>query len=144
MDDIIDVFYGKNKIVLVSSANSYGNMKGGIDRDIIKKFPLCEKRVLEAINKCLHYDSSGRPFLPVDECKFVELDNNKNVLINAPTMKFPKNIQGTNNVYLAFKSIYEYVNVLNVDIIIACPCLGTGIGGMSGTESANQIFQYLT
>lgn len=117
-------------------------MKGGIDYAIIKRFPKCEKRVLELVKSSKYVDSEDRNIIPVGKCGCVPLDNSHGadgLLIVAPTMETPKNIKGTTNIYLAFKAIYDIVKKLNSITIVACPCLGTGIGGMSGKESALQI-----
>ncbi len=58
-------------------------------------------------------------------------------------MLTPRNIQETNNVYLAFSAIYKNTKDLGTSVIVVCPCLGTGIGGMSGDESAEQILRFL-
>ncbi len=144
LDDILNTYYNKSTpFVLVSPANSYGNMRGGIDLCIIRKFPECEKKVLDEVKKSPYIDSTSRNIIPVGKCRCVELDNKQNVLIIAPTMETPKNIQGTENVYAAFKAIYKVTKQLSKNTIVACPCLGTGIGGMSGEDSALQILKYL-
>jgi O-acetyl-ADP-ribose deacetylase (regulator of RNase III) len=144
LDEIVDKYYEDNPIILVSPANSYGDMNGGIDRDIIKKFPLVKERVLKLVKKSAYSDSGNRPYIPVGVCKFVELDDKSNVLLMAPTMLTPRNIVGTNNVYLAFHSIFKNVKDLNSDVVVVIPCLGTGIGGLSGEESAKQIARVFT
>lgn len=143
LDNIIDEYYETNPFILVSPANSYGNMNGGIDKYIIDKFPLVNKRVQSLIKKSPYVDSSERSFIPVGKMDFVELDDKKNILIVAPTMLTPRNIVGTNNIYLAFSAIYKNIKDLDDNVIVAIPCLGTGIGGLSGEESAKQILRVL-
>ena len=141
-EEVLTKYYEKHPFVLVSPANSYGNMCGGFDKDIIKKFPTCKNRVLDLVKRSAYSDSSGRSYIPVGVCKFVELDNKNNVLLMAPTMLTPRNIVGTSNIYLAFSAIYKNIKDLDDSVIVACPCLGTGIGGMSGEESAGQILRF--
>lgn len=145
LEQILEKFYTNSKFpfILVSPANSYGDMTGGIDRDIIKHFPVCKQGVLDIVNTTGIRDSSGRKHIPVGDCRFVKLDSKYNALIMAPTMETPKNIVGTPNVYLAFKSIYFNTQQFASSVIIAIPCLGTGIGGLSGEESALQIMKFL-
>lgn len=143
LDDIVNKYYETNPFILVSPANSYGDMNGGIDKAIIDKFPLVNKRVSALIKKSPYLDSGDRPFIPVGKMDFVELDDKKNILIVAPTMLTPRNIVGTNNIYLAFSAIYKNIKCLDDNVIIAIPCLGTGIGGLTGEESAKQILRVL-
>jgi O-acetyl-ADP-ribose deacetylase (regulator of RNase III) len=127
--------------VLVFPANSFGIMTGGIDRDIASKYPDVVKNVLDKVNQSTYRDSGGRHYIPVGICEAVLLKNtdaNKCLLI-APTMFLPQNIVSTKNVAIAFRAILGKVKVLGNHIIVACPCLGTGVGGMSGEESAAQI-----
>lgn len=117
-------------------------MTGGIDREIVKKFPKCKQAVLYIVRTTGVNDRSGRKHVPVGSCKLVQLDTLPSALLMAPTMETPKNIVGTNNVFLAFSAIYENIKHLNNMTIVAIPCLGTGIGGMTGEESASQILKY--
>jgi O-acetyl-ADP-ribose deacetylase (regulator of RNase III) len=141
LDEIVNKYYKTNPFILVSPANSYGDMNGGIDKSIIDKFPLVKQRVLNMVKKSPYVDSSFRPYVPVGVANFVELDDKHNILIMAPTMLTPRNIVGTNNVYLAFSAIYKDIKMLDNSVIVACPCLGTGIGGLTGEESAKQILR---
>lgn len=64
---------------------------------------------------------------------------------HTPTMRVPRSINGTENVYLATKAMLEAVarfNKLNQDSIIRkvlCPGLGTSTGRMPLRESARQM-----
>lgn len=136
-----DLFKKYNVDILVSPANSYGIMTGGIDRDIVKLFPTVEKNVLKKVNESVYNDSSLKKYIPVGKCKHVPLNNNGKILLIAPTMQLPHNIVETNNIELAFSAILKAIKNLDDCVIVACPCLGTGVGGMSGTESAVQILR---
>lgn len=141
LDDVMSKY---SVDILVSPANSFGVMTGGIDRDIANKYPMVIDNVKNKINESNFVDSGGRKYIPVGKCEAVKLDNQKKVMIIAPTMFLPKNIVGTNNVYLAFNAILDKIEKLkytNYDVVVACPCLGTGVGGLTGTESANQILK---
>lgn len=144
LDEILVKYFG-NPFILVSPANSYGDMSGGIDRDIVKKFPKCKQAVLDIIKTTGIKDRSGRNHIPVGSCRLIQLDiiNNKpRALLIAPTMETPKNIVGTNNVLLTFATIYKSTKNLSNVTIVAIPCLGTGVGGMNGEESALQILKW--
>ena len=145
LDDIIKKYYHRYRFGLVSPANSYGDMCNGINRDIVKQFPLCQKNVLELIKRSSYKDPCRNPYMPVGVCGISTLDNKDNISLVAPTMTTtPQNIQGTDNVYLAFSAICQVMKKLPTDMIILCPCLGTGIGGMTGEESAKQIVKFFT
>lgn len=123
--------------ILVSPANSFGDMTGGIDLAISKKWPNIVKNVLNKVNESKYRDSGDRKYIPVGVCEIVDLDINKYLLI-APTMYLPGNINNSNNIERAFSAILEMTKNYK-NMIIACPCLGTGIGGLTGTDSALQI-----
>jgi O-acetyl-ADP-ribose deacetylase (regulator of RNase III) len=127
---------------IVSPANSYGFMNGGIDKVINKIFNNIEPLVQYRIKQVGFTDNSERYFLPVGYCEVVQKDNL--YLFVAPTMTMPgKIISGSKNVENAFFAILKQIEqmVLNgINIInIACPCLGTGVGQMDPTVSAMQI-----
>jgi O-acetyl-ADP-ribose deacetylase (regulator of RNase III) len=131
-----------NKIdVIISPANSYGHMTGGIDKDICKIDTFIQDKVSHAISKSVFLDMDNEPFIPVGTCVPVKINKDLTILI-APTMKHPKDITGTNNVFLAFNAILinlKIQNYHNKDLVVACSCLGTGIGGMNAEKSAKQI-----
>jgi O-acetyl-ADP-ribose deacetylase (regulator of RNase III) len=59
-------------------------------------------------------------------------------------MVTPKKIVGTNHPYLAFLASLRIAHKQGYLLErIVCPGLGTGVGGISGEESAKQIFQAL-
>lgn len=62
----------------------------------------------------------------------------------APTMRVPGSIEGTHNVYYAFRSLLLSVikhNEISSEPIKSelCPGLGTGIGGMSEHKASRQM-----
>ena len=128
LDDIMEKY---TVDVLVSPANSFGVMTGGIDRDIANKYPMVVQNVNNKINESHRLDSGGRKYIPVGSCEAVSLDNKKKIMLIAPTMFLPKNIVGTNNVALAFVAILNKTKRLwhtEREVLMACPCLGTGVG----------------
>lgn len=131
-----------NKIdIIVSPANSYGHMTGGIDTDICKLDHTIQNKVYAKIHQSFYKDMDNEPYIPVGVCEPVKINNNLSIFI-APTMKHPKDVSNTNNTFLAFNSILIYLQSLFYhypNLIIACPCLGTGIGNMDSKKSAKQI-----
>lgn len=130
--------------IIISPANSFASMGGGIDRILRDMFPGVEKKVQVEIKKMkLGVSSRGDPFLPVGECIIVPTGDDKcKYMASAPTMYLPRNIVGTDNVYKAFLAVLNKVDSIakaEVNVTIACCGLGTGIGGLSGTECATQI-----
>ena len=139
----LDTLIKQNPFInaIVSPANSYGFMNGGIDRDINKIMNNIEIDVKQRINQIGNYDSRGDRFLPVGKCEVVTKSNMH--LFVAPTMMMPSKIKnGELNVMMAFYAILQKAFNMTqngVHIVLACPCLGTGVGQMDPYESAKQI-----
>jgi O-acetyl-ADP-ribose deacetylase (regulator of RNase III) len=126
---------------IVSPANSYGWMNGGIDQFINKLLNGVEFDVKQRINKVGMIDSRGDRYLPVGKCEVVYKCNK--YLFVSPTMMMPTRLYpGNKNIMLAFFAMLQKAIELvrtGKNIILACPCLGTGVGKMDPVESANQI-----
>jgi O-acetyl-ADP-ribose deacetylase (regulator of RNase III) len=123
---------------IISPANSLGNMNGGIDKVYKKIFPSVEQLVIDKKDKLKMAKSGIGYYIPVGQNIIVAVNHKScQYVIVAPTMFTPRNIEGTNNIYLAFYGILQ--KYYDKDIIIACPGLGTGVGGMNQAESATQI-----
>lgn len=131
--------------VLVSPANSFGNMEGGIDAVYSKIFPNIQDCVQCAIKK-YQIDSGLGYHLPIGSALPVQTTKPAvcPILLCVPTMNTPQNIRGTDNVCRAFVGILKWlVHAMKVmpDITIACPGMGTGIGKIKPEEHAKQIAQ---
>jgi O-acetyl-ADP-ribose deacetylase (regulator of RNase III) len=129
---------------IISPANSYGFMNGGIDRTIDKILNNVEYLVKQQIEQVGQIDRSGRSFLPVGNC--IVIPRNNYFLFVAPTMTMPHKLpEDTLNVSLAFMAILKQASLLernynnNINLTIACPCLGTGVGQLDPIISAKQI-----
>ena len=133
--------------IAVSPANSYLSMTGGIDRTFAECFPGIENNLRKICiqKKYAVSDTTykGTKYIvPVGKCVIAKtMDNRCPFILAAPTMKMPKNISGTNNIYEAMKAILTKINLITSRIVIGCCCLGTGIGNMSAEHSAQQIRQ---
>lgn len=129
---------------IVSPANSYGYMDGGIDLQYRNFFGLkIQNRVQSAIK-----ENFGKK-IPVGKALIVPTSHLKIPrLIVAPTMETPEDISQTENVYLAMKAVLERALLYNEfhknhsrkyikQILI--PALGTGVGKMDYFEAAKQM-----
>jgi len=123
---------------LVSPANSFGYMDGGIDGHYSDKYDgigvVVQKRIAEIGIKNI----SNQNYLPVGSVITVDIPDTKRKLIVAPTMYYPSNIQNTNNVYHVFRAILEIYG-RNQNIVMAVPGLGTGVGRIDEETCATDM-----
>ena len=130
---------------VVSPANSYGWMRGGIDAIYAHTFPSIEQHVRSAV---LAYHGGE---LPVGQAVIVPTDVAAPAwLISAPTMREPgeRLPQDTVHPYLAARAVFRMWRdgrldddrpVRAVVSTIAMPGLGTGIGGVPPSVCARQV-----
>jgi O-acetyl-ADP-ribose deacetylase (regulator of RNase III) len=130
---------------VVSPANSYGWMRGGIDAVYARAFPGIEQRVRSAV---LAYHGGE---LPVGEAVVVSTgEPGPEWLISAPTMREPGERLPEDSVhpYLAARAVFQLwrdgrfehgAEIRSVVETIAMPGLGTGVGGMSPSGCARQV-----
>jgi O-acetyl-ADP-ribose deacetylase (regulator of RNase III) len=119
---------------LVSPANSFGDMGGGVDKVIDDYF---EGKAQQVVQQKIRDEWYGE--LPVGVAMIVEpIPQKTPVIICAPTMRIPGNIQGTINVYVAMRAILRTAQKAHL-LHVACPGLGTGVGGMPHEEAARQM-----
>lgn len=147
--DVDDLIRDYQIDVIVSPANCLGFMDGGIDMVYMSLFPGIQERVQSAIAKYNQETALGRKVLPIGSCELVPTGNVATPLLACvPTMFLPGNICGTQNVYHAMRGLLLCCEravskpglVLKKNrLVVAIPCLGTGIGQLSGGESGDQI-----
>ncbi|BAZ13936.1 appr-1-p processing enzyme family protein [Calothrix sp. NIES-4071] len=125
---------------LVSPANSFGMMDGGMDAAIIKFFGIAlEKRVQQRILE----DYLGEQ--PVGTSFIIETGHpNHPFLAHTPTMRVPMSIKGTDVPYTAMWAMLLAIRQHNKNSrrlinSVACPGLGTGIGQVPYREAARQM-----
>jgi O-acetyl-ADP-ribose deacetylase (regulator of RNase III) len=130
---------------VVSAANSYGWMRGGIDAFYAQAFPNVEQNVRSAV---LAYHGGE---LPVGEAVIVPTGEPMPAwLISAPTMRSPGERLPVDTVhpYLAARGVFRLwrsgvlengVPIHQVVGSIALPGLGTGVGGVSPSACARQV-----
>ena len=141
---IHDSIFNLKADAIVSPANSFGYMNGGIDFTISKTMGWhIEKRLQEKIRTEFYGE------LLVGQATYVETDHSAfPFLISAPTMRTPMTIIKSPNVYLAMKAILNLIKFgktekgepLSTKITsIAIPGLGTGIGQVPAMHCARQM-----
>jgi O-acetyl-ADP-ribose deacetylase (regulator of RNase III) len=124
---------------VVSPANSFGFMDGGLDHALSERFGWDLEKQLQKIIKEL---PEGE--LLVGQALVLETgDKVVPLLISAPTMRVPTNfnIDTSVNAYLAMKAIL--IKAKNDERIssVAIPGLCTGVGRMQPMIAARQMFQ---
>ena len=147
---------------IVSPANSFGYMDGGIDMIYTNLFGW---QMQERLQKVIREDFDGENIvgnaiiIPAydkepDE-NVIQSMKEKNIcggqpikfMISAPTMRVPKEVLDTNNAYLAFRAVILAIhkhnrNQENQPIkSVLCPGLGTAVGRMPFDRCAYQMLQ---
>lgn len=126
---------------IVSPANSFGYMDGGLDLQYSQHFGWdLEKK----LRKHLEDEFDGE--LPVGQATIIPTNRNDiKYLISAPTMRVPMDVSKTVNCFLAFRAILKSIhdfNKTNKNQIqsVLCPGLGTGEGRMPPERAARQMY----
>jgi O-acetyl-ADP-ribose deacetylase (regulator of RNase III) len=125
---------------VVSPANSFGMMDGGIDLALADFFG---PRLMANVQTIILRDYLGEQ--PVGTCFLVQTGNPHHPYVaHTPTMRVPMSIEGTDNVYNAMWAMLLAVrqhNLTNPQKIntVACPGLGTLTGRIPYEEAAKQM-----
>lgn len=129
---------------LVSPANSFGFMDGGLDLKISQFFGWHVQEKLQKIIKEKYYGE-----LIVGMAEIIETGHEKILyIISAPTMRVPMILKNSVNVYLATRAVLvliKYGKFKNGKLIkekvkrVAIPGMGTGVGKVSYDICALQI-----
>lgn len=142
--DILDV----DCDALVSPANSFGFMDGGIDGLYLEHFgPAIQAAVRRQIS-----DHHGGELLVGDADIVSTGDHSIPYLIAAPTMRVPMKLRDSVHPYLAARAVFRLVTsgtftgsqhngraVSEVVKRVAMPGLGTGVGGIGANNCARQV-----
>lgn len=136
----VEVFYGRFESLeqvdcLVSPANSFGLMDGGMDQLIIDYFGKdLEARVQQhIIDNFMGEQPVGTSFT---------IETNHNIipyLAHTPTMRLPRDISRTMNVFFAMKAMLNVIEKNDNIKTIAVPALGAGTGNVPPSEVARQM-----
>ena len=141
----VKIFHGyfqniKEYDCLVSPANSFGLMDGGVDLAIRNYFGM---QLQYAVQKRIQSEFYGEQ--PVGTSIIVPTEDElRPFLAHTPTMRVPLDISKTDNVYNAFFALlralanFNKVNPLPIKKVL-CPGLGTATGGMDLGEAARQM-----
>lgn len=136
---IQDDYFVQPADAMVSPANSFGIMDGGLDRVIRYELGFTvEHRIQQQIQD----QYLGE--LPVGSAVIVPTDHLQwSWLIAAPTMRVPEDVSDTLNAYLAFRAVLLTIKHHNQHqqpiCSLVCAGLGTGIGRMSAQKCAMQM-----
>jgi O-acetyl-ADP-ribose deacetylase (regulator of RNase III) len=134
-----DIF-GVQADAIISPANSFGFMDGGIDLVYSRRFGW---QIQERLRQLLQQEYEGE--LPVGMAVLLGTgDPELPYLISAPTMRAPANVADTLNAYLAFRAALRVIrkhNALFPGTIksVICPGLGTATGEMPVDICAKQM-----
>lgn len=122
-------------IALVSPANSFGFMNGGIDAVYIQKFgQQLEDRVREEISEWGNFGE-----LLVGQTTMLPLSTSATeCLIVAPTMRVPQRIYDATDIFLATRQAVNsaYFSLFKT---LLMPGMGTGVGGVSYDRAARNM-----
>lgn len=128
---------------IVSPANSFGYMDGGVDLVYSKFFGWELEANLRARLTAQHYGE-----LPVGQALLLATGHKEiPYLLSAPTMRVPGSIGNTVNVYLAFRAALIAVQQHNGSSSesavhsLLVPGFGTGVGNMPAPRAAQQMRQ---
>jgi len=127
---------------MVSAANSFGHMSGGVDLAIIQFFGL---ELMERVQARILDEFLGEQ--PVGTSMIVETGYDDHpYLAHTPTMRIPLPITRTDNVYRAMWAMLLAVRKHNRESsapplirTVACPGLGTATGRVPFDEAARQM-----
>jgi O-acetyl-ADP-ribose deacetylase (regulator of RNase III) len=126
---------------MVSPANSFGLMDGGVDRAIISYFG---EDLQERVQRHILKEFLGEQ--PVGTSFIIETKHSKHpFLAHTPTMRVPMDISRTENTYQAMFAMLVAVHNHNQEgskpkiMIVACPGLGTATGRVPPEQAANQM-----
>lgn len=129
---------------LITPANSYGIMDGGFDLRVSEFFGPGLQRSVQASIFVYHARLQA-----VGTSLIIETDNDEHPFVaHTPTMRYPMNIDGTINVFLAMKAALQAILNHNdngggehrrfIERVV-CPGLGTLTGGVPYNVAADQM-----
>lgn len=126
---------------MVSAANSFGLMDGGVDKAIIEYFGV---QLQQRIQDRIIQDYKGEQ--PVGT-SFIIPASYYQYVVHTPTMRVPLDINNTDNIYLAMKAMLEAVERFNLKAlegseidVVACPGLGTLCEKVPFNIAAKQMY----
>ncbi|WP_444941042.1 hypothetical protein ACJJI3_22930 [Microbulbifer sp. ZKSA004] len=111
--EIVDViegdFFSESADAIVSPANSFGIVDGGLDLPIRDRLGF---QVEDRVQARFKYDFHGE--LPIGSAVVVPTSHeNWPYLMSAPTMRMPEDVSNTLNAYYVFRAILNSVQLFN-------------------------------
>lgn len=153
--DILEIIEDYNYYILVSPANSFGSMGGGLDKIINKYiFKNIQDDIMNYIKKncynkfpySYYFDGmniKNKPYLPVGESFILKADKNNYIAV-VPTMEHPMIVSDTNNAFVAMTSLINTIKQNNYNCkFVLIPCFCTGVGEMEPEQMALQMIKAL-
>ena len=127
----------KKSDAILSPANSFGFMDGGIDLAYSHFFGW---ELQDRLQTTLRAEFAGE--LPVGNAVIIPT-HHRDIphLISAPTMRVPGNIADTVNVFLAFRAALLAAKRSKEIRSLLSPALGTGVGSMPSNEPPGRCMQ---
>lgn len=125
---------------IVSPANCFGFMDGGIDAAYCERFGWDLQDRLQA-----HLSAEHDGELPIGQAVVIDTDDVAvRYLVSAPTMRLPGPVPQTLNAYLAFRAALQAVrrhNAVHPGSIasLLCPGMATAVGQMPPDRCARQM-----
>ena len=134
-------YFQQSADAIVSPANSFGIMDGGLDLAIRNELGFkVETDIQEVILSKYHGE------MPIGNAEIINTNHDSwSYMVAAPTMRIPENVAYTLNAYIAFRAILIAINSFNEHNLskpiksLVCSGLGTGIGSMEPTKCAAQM-----
>ena len=134
-------YFQQSADAIVSPANSFGIMDGGLDLAIRNELGFqIESDIQEVILNKYHGE------MPIGSAEIINTNHDRwSYMISAPTMRIPENINYTLNTYIAFRAILIAINNFNELVpkkpikSLVCSGLGTEIGSMEPIKCAAQM-----
>lgn len=124
-----------NVDAIVSPANSFGIMDGGLDGKLRDYFGMA---IEKAVRHQIQHEFHGE--LPVGLATVIDTGNDRfPYLVCAPTMRFPANVSSSINAYLAMKAILNVCAAHQKALRIAVPGLCSLSGRMPSPLVARQM-----
>ena len=140
----IEIFHGSafdiQTDAIVSPANSFGFMDGGIDLQISQYLGWDVEERLQELIKTKH---NGE--LLVGQAELVRTSNSKIAyVISAPTMRVPMTLENSPNPFLATRAVLQLIKdneeARNNIKTVTFPGMGTGVGQVKPEICAYQMF----
>jgi len=125
---------------IVSPANSFGFMDGGIDCAYSEYFGW---RMSENLRSKIYMEHDGE--LLVGQATAIDIRLSNDItpipyLISAPTMRTPLDVSNSPNAFLAFRAALRVAKKNNFESIL-CPGLATSVGKMPYHKCAMQMYE---